>query len=34
MKDIAKTSRVNTALQVIQHMNEGMTIVEANRVGM
>ena len=29
MKDIAKTSRVNTALQVIQHMNDGMTVVSA-----
>ena len=29
MKDIAKTSRVNTALQVIQHMNDGMTVVAA-----
>ena len=29
MKDIAKTSRVNTAIQVIQHMNDGMTVVNA-----
>ncbi|MHA2401867.1 MAG: helix-turn-helix domain-containing protein [Candidatus Kariarchaeaceae archaeon] len=29
MKAIAKTSRVNTALQVIQHMNDGMTVVDA-----
>jgi ACT domain-containing protein len=29
MKDIAKTSRVNSALQVIQHMNDGMTVVAA-----
>jgi hypothetical protein len=29
MKAIAKTSRVNTALQVIQHMNDGMTVVAA-----
>ena len=29
MKDIAKTSRVNSALQVIQHMNDGMTVVSA-----
>lgn len=29
MKAITKASRVNTALQVIQHMNEGMTVVEA-----
>ncbi len=29
MKDIAKTSRVNTALQVFQHMNDGMTVVAA-----
>jgi hypothetical protein len=27
MKTIAKASRVNTALQVIQHMNNGMTLV-------
>jgi predicted transcriptional regulator len=29
MKPIAKTSRVNSALQVIQHMNDGMTVVDA-----
>ena len=29
MEAIAKTSRVNTALQVIQHMNDGMTVVDA-----
>ena len=29
MKDIAKTSRVNTALHVIEHMNDGMTVVAA-----
>jgi hypothetical protein len=29
MKDIAKTSRVNTALQVFQHMNDGMTVIAA-----
>jgi hypothetical protein len=29
MKDIAKTSRVNTGIQVIQHMNDGMTVVDA-----
>ena len=29
MKDIAKTSRVYTALQVIRHMNDGMTVVSA-----
>ena len=29
MKDIAKTSRINTAIQVIQHMNDGMTVVSA-----
>ncbi len=29
MKAIAKTSRVNTALQVIQHMNDGMTVIDA-----
>jgi hypothetical protein len=31
MKALAKASRVNTALQVIQHMNNGMTIVDACR---
>jgi hypothetical protein len=35
MKPITKASRVNNALQVIQHMNNGMTVVEACReVGM
>ena len=29
MKAITKASRLNTALQVIQHMNKGMTVVEA-----
>jgi hypothetical protein len=29
MKEIAKTSRVNTAIQVIQHMNDGMTVIDA-----
>jgi hypothetical protein len=29
MKDIAKASRVNTALQVFQHMNDGKTVVAA-----
>lgn len=31
MKAITKASRVNTALQVIQHMNAGMSVVEACR---
>ena len=35
MKTIAKNSRVNTALQVIQQMNSGMNVVDACRaVGM
>jgi len=35
MKSLAKASRMNTAFQVIQHMNAGMTVVEACRaVGM
>lgn len=35
MKTITKASRVNTALQVIQHMNDGMTVVSAcKEVGM
>jgi hypothetical protein len=35
MKDIAKASRVNTALHVIEHMNNGMTVVAACKdVGM
>ena len=29
MKALAKSSRVNTAVQVIQYMNTGMTVVEA-----
>jgi len=29
MKAIAKASRVNTAIQVIQHMNDGMTVIAA-----
>jgi hypothetical protein len=29
MKAITKASRVNTALQVIQHMNNGMSVVDA-----
>ena len=29
MKTLAKSSRVNSALQVIQHINTGMTVVEA-----
>lgn len=31
MKSLAKASRVNTALQVVQYMNEGMTVVDACR---
>jgi len=31
MKSLTKASRMNTALQVIQHMNTGMTVVEACR---
>ncbi len=35
MHAITKASRINTALQVIQHMNNGMSVVEACRlVGM
>jgi len=35
MKSLAKASRVNTAIKVIQHMNAGMTVVEAcQAVGM
>ena len=35
MKSLAKASRMNTALQVIQHKNPGMTVVEAcQTVGM
>jgi ACT domain-containing protein len=29
MKAITKASRINTAIQVIQHMNNGMTVVDA-----
>jgi ACT domain-containing protein len=29
MKAITKSSRVNSAIQVIQHMNDGMTVVAA-----
>ena len=31
MKSLVKASRMNTTLQVIQHMNSGMTVVEACR---
>lgn len=35
MKAPAKASRINTDMQVIQHMNSGMTVVEACKaVGM
>jgi len=35
MKSITKASRINAVTQVIQHMNSGMTVVEACReVGM
>lgn len=35
MKSLTKASRVNTALQVIERMNEGMTVVDAcQEVGM
>jgi len=35
MKSLAKSSRINTAMQVIQHMNGGMTVVDACKaVGM
>lgn len=35
LKSLARNSRVNTALQVIQHMNNGMNVVEAcEAVGM
>lgn len=35
MNSLIKASRINTALQVIQHMNDGMSVVEACRlVGM
>jgi hypothetical protein len=29
MNSLAKASCINTTLQVIQHMNDGMTVVEA-----
>jgi hypothetical protein len=32
MKSIGKTTRVNNALQVIQHMHSGMSVVEACRI--
>lgn len=32
MKAITKASRINTAVQVIQHMNAGMSVVEACKV--
>jgi len=32
MKSIGKTTRVNNALQVIQHMNTGMSVVDACRI--
>lgn len=31
MKEITKFSRINAALRVIQHINEGMTVVDACR---
>jgi hypothetical protein len=31
MKSITKASRINNALQVIQYMNEGLTVVDACR---
>lgn len=31
MRSLAKSSRVNSALQVIQRMNQGMTVVDACR---
>jgi hypothetical protein len=35
MKSLAKASRINDVTQVIQHMNSGMTVVDACReVGM
>ena len=35
MKELTKSSRINRALQVIQHTNQGMTVIEACReVGM
>jgi hypothetical protein len=32
MKAITKASRINTMTQVIQHMNSGLTVVEACRI--
>jgi len=32
IKSLAKASRINTALQVIRHLNYGMTMVEACRI--
>src|SRR4030067_2606608 len=32
MKSVTKASRVNNALQVIQHMNDGMSVVDACRM--
>jgi hypothetical protein len=32
MKSIGKTTRVNNALQVIEHMNAGMSVVDACRI--
>ena len=32
MKSLTKASRLNTALQVIRHMNNGMTVVEISKV--
>jgi len=32
MKSLAKSCRVNTALQVIQNMNAGMTVIESFQV--
>jgi ACT domain-containing protein len=29
MKSLAKTARVNQAIEVIQHMNDGMTVTDA-----
>jgi hypothetical protein len=35
MKALARFSRINAALQVIQHMNNGMNVIEAcQAVGM
>jgi hypothetical protein len=32
MRAITKASRINTMTQVIQHMNSGLTVVEACRI--